>query len=262
MDQTIGDAAAREKVASKMGRLRSLDPEAAGRRHSFRVRVPGRVSLWHKHEFRGQYELQNLCIEGCSLIGRADCNVGERVALALHLQNRPTLWLTADVRRSSPHNIALRFVDAPPRVEDHIQDVVVEAYARTHDHGDSFSLVIEPRIAIRSALVRKLDELGERAVGIATPLDAVQLLLERSERVLTAFIGPQRPLSPGFELAEFLARNYPHVRRVLIGAPSELSDAWVAETTGEADALLELPCSEDALRKLVHRISMLPRELC
>ncbi|MDB4987551.1 MAG: hypothetical protein JWN04_2729 [Myxococcaceae bacterium] len=126
-----------------------------------------------------------------------------------------------------------------------------------HSEQHSFSLVIEPRHAVRSGLVRQLDAAGERAIGVATPLDAVQLLLEHGERVHTVFIGPERPETPSYELAQFLARSYPRVRRVLMGDARQVAGAAQAEARGDVHALLETPCHVDALRQLVDRFSLL-----
>ena len=248
------------RAATGGGSEGSFDPHAE-RRHSFRVHTEGRATLWHKHELLGSFPLRDLCLEGCALIGTPRCAIGTVVEVALHLSDRPaTIWLTAEVRRGDGESVGLRFAQTPPRIEDRLQDLVVDTYARAHDSGNSFSLVIDPRPALRSALARDLDAIGERAVSIATPLDAVQLLLESGARVQTAYIGPQPSHEPSFELAEFLARNYPHVRRVLIGDASEVAESWVASATGEAHAVLELPCQEETLRALVHRIGMLPRD--
>lgn len=249
-----------EHVARGLNRPRNQNPDDAGRRHSFRVKAQGSASIWNKHELRGHYRLRDLCIEGCALSGPSAGKPGERVALALHLDGAPTIWLAAEVRRSEEGCVGLRFLETPARIEDRLQDLVVDAYARAHDDGQHISLVIDARPTIRGNVVRGLDHIGEHAVGIATPLDAVQLLIERGTRVTTVYLGPQSKYSPNFELAEFIARHYPHIRRVLIGSAHELQDAWLAETTGEVDALLELPADDDQLRRLVHRIGMLPRD--
>jgi DNA-binding NtrC family response regulator len=122
----------------------------------------------------------------------------------------------------------------------------------------SFSLVIDPRQAVRSGLVQHLDAAGERAIAVATPLDAVQLLLEHGEDVQTVFIGPERPGTPSYELVEFLSRNYPRVRRVLMGDAEQVAGSWKAQQRGEVHALLEMPCESDTVRQLVTRISASP----
>lgn len=261
MDQaTVGFSSA-PSGARTIEQARIMGPSPPPeRRHSFRVCVPGQASIWRKNQLYGHYTVHDLCLEGCSLVGGPSCPRGETVQVVLHLRDSPLIWLAAQVRRSQGETMALRFTDTPPRVEDLLQDLVVDVYAREHADGQSFSLVIEPRPALRHALVKNLDGLGQRAVGVATPLDAVQLLLERGDRVQTAFIGPQPTRGPSFEWLEFLARHYPRVRRVLMGDASQLADAWLAEATGEVDALLETPCTDEALRKLVHRISALPHE--
>lgn len=251
--------------AKKPGALR----QHGERRHSFRVPVDGRASIWLRGRLHGHYALSDLSIAGCSLRDGPACYPGERVEVVLHLPDRPLFWLGAQIRRCANEAadddhardaLGLCFEHTDPRSEDRLQDLVVEVYTRMHADSDSFSLVIDSRSHVRRGLVHHLDAVGERAIAVATPLDAVQLLLERGERVQTAFIGPDRADSPTYELVEFLARNYPRVRRVLVGDEGEVASAWIAEATGEVHGLLETPCSEDALRRLVHRISSLPHE--
>ena len=236
-------------------------PAALERRHSFRVHLVGRASVWRSNQLVGHYRLHDLCLEGCALVGSASCKPGDRVELVLHIQDERPLWLSGTVRRSHGNQLAVRFDRLSARAEDRLQDLVVEAYARTHGDHQRFSLVVEPNPTTRRALVQSLDALGVRAVGVATPLDAVQLLLERGDRVENAFVGPvPRTGSASFELVEFLARHYPHTRRVLTGDARLLAGSWSAQAAGEVDALLETPCSDDALRRLVHRLEQLPHE--
>lgn len=229
------------------------------RRHTFRVPVEGRASIWLRGRLHGHYALVDLSISGCTLRDGPECYPGEQVEVVLHLPDRPLFWLSARVRRSEAE-VGLCFEHPDPRSEDRLQDLVVEVYTRMHADSESFSLVIDARSHVRRGLVHNLDAVGERAVAVATPLDAVQLLLERGERVLTAFIGPDRDDAPTYELVEFLANNYPRVRRVLMGNAGEVAGAWIAEATGEVHGLLETPCSEESLRRLVHRISSIPHE--
>jgi hypothetical protein len=243
---------------------------AGERRHSFRVRVPGRASIWRKEQLRGHYGIVDLCLQGCSLCGlpqlrshaqspASTCARGEHVELVLHLQNCPDIWLTAEVRRAQGGMLGLCFDRCPARVEDRLQDLVVEAYARDH-MSTRYALVIEPRAALRHALVRKLEAVGQRALGAATPLDAMQLLMDGGASVDSALIGPQPDGTPNVAFAEFLALAHPRVHRVLMGDAEQLSESWLAEATGDVDALLETPCSEEALRKLIKRVSAVARE--
>jgi CheY-like chemotaxis protein len=233
----------------------SAGPPHLERRHSFRVHLPGRASLWRQNQLLGQYRLRDLSIAGCALVGRSSGKPGDHVELVLHLHDDRPLWISATIRRSHGNHIALRFERPTARVEDRLQDVIVETYARTHLDHARFSLVIEPNAALRRMLVRSLDGLGHRAVGVATPLDAVQLLLERGEHVHAAFLGPPPRVSGAtFELVEFLARYHPNVRRVLVGDAQAIAHAAAAEQAGELHARLELPCSDHALRVVVHRL--------
>jgi|SwirhirootsSR3_FD_contig_61_1186240_length_1012_multi_10_in_0_out_0_1 hypothetical protein len=229
------------------------------RRRSFRVNVPGRVSVWLKGELRGRYDLMDVSIGGCSLSGGPPRKVGEELDVMLHLPHKTTLALHATVRRADSGLVGLRFEKAPPRAEDCLQDVVVEAFAREHQGNGHVALVIEPRHAIRQAMVRTLRELGQPAIGVATALDAVQLLVEEGERIDTAFIEAETTSLPSFELVEFLAHNHPRVRRVLMGDSTHIEASWLAEATGEVHALLETPCNRDVLHRLLARIGNVPQ---
>lgn len=240
---------------------------AQERRHSFRVRSGGQASVWRSSQLLGHYEIEDLCLQGCSLRRSATCMrdsgcaEGDHVELLLHLPNATPFWLTAEVRRSSAGNLALRFGTPSARLEDRLQDLIVETYARSHAGAGRLVLVVEPRAAHRGALLQQLAELGQAAVGVPTPLDAVQLLVERGNQIEVALVGPRLgDDTPGIELSDFLATAYPHIHRVLTGSAHELSEAWLAEATGEVDALLETPCAPDTLRRLIQRISSLPHD--
>lgn len=259
MEEVERAGEASEGPSRRRSRTGSASPPGLERRHSFRVQLEGHASLWVGNRLRGHYRLHDLCIAGCGLSGGPSCAAGERVESVLHLPDQPPLWLTARVQRGHGNHLGLRFERPTAHMEDRLQDLVVAAYARAHAEG-RFTLVVEPSPARRRTLVHNLDVLGEPAVGVATPLDAVQLLLERGSSVDTAFIGPPDSSVPSFELIEFLARYYPRVRRVLVGDARALAPSWIAEATGEVHALLETPYTEEALRKLVHRLEAWPHE--
>jgi hypothetical protein len=230
------------------------------RRRSFRVPVPGQVSVWSKGQLRGRYDLLDVSIGGCSLGGGPAPKVGEEVDVMLHLPHRTALAVHATVRRVGSSSVGLRFEHATPRAEDCIQDVVVEAIARAHMGNSHVVLVVEPRHAVRQALVRTLRELGQHAIGVATALDAVQLLVEEGERIDTAFIEAESTSLKSDELVEFLAHNHPRVRRVLMGDSAHIQASWLAEATGEVHALLETPCNRDVLHRLLSRIESVPMD--
>jgi hypothetical protein len=119
---------------------------------------------------------------------------------------------------------------------------------------------VEPRHVERQMLVRTLRELGRRAIGAATALDAVQLLGKEGEHIDTVFVEVESRSLPTLELVEFLAHNHPRIRRVLVGDASEIAASWVAQATGEVHALLETPCDQDAVHRVLHRLQFTPNE--
>jgi DNA-binding NtrC family response regulator len=156
--------------------------------------------------------------------------------------------------------MGLRFEHTPPKAEDCIQDFVVETFASAKADGACIALVVEPRHAERQMLVRTLRELGRRAIGAATALDAVQLLGKEGEHIDTVFIEVESQNLPSLELVEFLAHNHPRIRRVLVGEPNEIAASWVAQATGEVHALLETPCDQDAVHRVLHRLQFTPND--
>lgn len=244
------------------------------RRHSFRVQVPAHASVLHKGKLCGYYLVQDVSIGGCSLRGSPLLPLGEHLELLLHLPHRAPLALSARVQRSDvthaastqklakPQGVAgsmgLRFEHTPPKAEDCIQDFVVETFASAQADDGRIALVVEPRHVERQMLVRTLRELGRRAIGAATALDAVQLLGKEGEHIDTVFVEAESRSLPSLELVEFLAHNYPRIRRVLVGEPSEIAASWVAQATGEVHALLETPCDQDAVHRVLHRLQFTP----
>lgn len=231
------------------------------RRHSFRVLVPGRASLFYKGKLYGTYSVHDVSIGGCSLRDGPARAVGDHVDILLHLPHRAPITLSARVQRADSISMGLRFEHATPKAEDCIQDFVVETFARVTADDIRIALVVEPRHAERQILVRTLRELGKRAIGVATALDAVQLLVEQGGHVDTVFIEAESSHLPTLELIEFLAHNHPRVRRVLVGERGQIAASWVAQATGEVHALLETPCDPEAVHHILHRLQFTPNDV-
>lgn len=234
------------------------------RRHSFRVLVPARASLFHKGKLCGTYSVQDISIGGCSLRDGPVRQAGEHVDVLLHLPHRAPITLSARVQRTGAHSMGLKFERATPTAEDCIQDLVVETFARAKVDDGRIALVVEPRHAERQMLVRTLRELGKRALGVATALDAVQLLVEEGAHVDTVFIEAESSHLPTLELVEFLANNHPRLRRVLVGERKHIAASWAVHATGDVHALLETPCDPEAVHRILHRLQFTPQdvELC
>jgi hypothetical protein len=230
--------------------------DAVDRRHSFRVQIPAHAGVWHKGELCGYYAVRDLSIGGCLLAGGGHEHVvGDQVEVLLHLPGHNSVGVSAVVRRLDDRAMGLSFEHATPRAEDCIQELVVEAFAtlRAHQEGH-VALVIEPHETTRQRLLQQLAGIHQTAVGVATALDAVQVLMEQGERVDCAFIEAESLHVPSFELVEFLSQHHPRVRRVLIGEPAELTRHWLAEASGEVHGSMELPCSEERVQRVLAKV--------
>jgi len=204
--------------------------------------------------------VSDLSIGGCLLRGAGERRVvGDQVEVLLHLPRRNSVGITARVRRVGDQTMGLSFERASPRAEDCIQDLVVETFTTSRAHAQGHvALVIEPDAATRRALLEQLTSLGQPAVGAATALDAVQILMERGELVDFALIEAESLQLPSFELVEFLSQHHPHVRRVLIGDGEGLGQHWLSEASGEVHGMVELPCNNDVLSSMLRRGRVLP----
>jgi len=270
-----GHAAAQHPTGTRHASVKALWE----RRHSFRVQVPARASVFHKGKLCGYFAVHDVSIGGCLLHGSLALPVSELVDVLLHLPHRAPLALSARVLRSdllvpstthpqerrertasSTFEMGLRFEHTTPKAEDCLQDFVVETFANAKVDDDQIAVVVEPRHAERQALVRTLRELGRRAIGVATALDAVQLLGREGEHVDAVFIEAESSSLPSLELVEFIAHNHPHIARVLVGEPQEIAASWVAQATGEVHALLETPCDQEAVHRVLHRLQFTPHD--
>jgi hypothetical protein len=232
----------------------------AERRHSFRVSLPARASLWSKGQLCGHYSVVDLSIGGCALEGGPARARGEHVHAVLHVPHRGPIVVPAQVRRSLGDHVALVFERPTPVVGDILQDVIVETFARVRTRDNDLALVVEPRHAVRHTLVRTLRELGRKAIGVATALDAVQLLVEEGEHLSIVFIEAESDVVPSLELVEFIAHNHPSVKRVLIGEPGDIARHWLSEASGEVHALIDTSADREALQRLLRKLDRTPSE--
>jgi hypothetical protein len=232
----------------------------AERRHSFRVTLPARASLWSKGQLCGHYAVVDLSLGGCALEGGPARARGEHVHAVLHVPHRGPIVVPAQVRRSIGDQVALVFERPTPVVEDVLQDVIVETFARVRTRDKDLALVVEPRHAVRHTLVRTLRELGRKAIGVATALDAVQLLVEEGDNLSIVFIEAESDVVPSLELVEFIAHNHPSVKRVLIGEPGDVARHWLSEASGEVHALIDTTTDREALQRLLRKLDRTPAE--
>ncbi len=226
------------------------------RRRSFRVRVTAQAGIFHNGELLGHYPIRDLSTGGC-LLSNVDAQraVGERVEVLLHLPRHTSVGVSALVTRHMDDVMALSFEHATPRAEDCIQDLVLQAFIALRAHGEDFvALVIEPDASVRAQLLEQLNALGQPAIGVATALDAVQILMEQAERVDCALIQSRSLHVPSNEIVEFLSQHHPHTRRVLIGDAREVTEAWQRSAPDLVHSMLELPASDRMLEQVLSRV--------
>lgn len=221
------------------------------RRRSFRVEVPAVAMLWSKGQLEGRYDVRDLSIGGCRLSNGPRRTVGDTVKLLVHLpQDLGEFALPATVVRHVDRGMGMRFADSSPAAEDCIHELVLQSLQKRRAETQT-TLVVGPNTAGRQTLVQVLRQLGRRAIGVPTPLDAVQLLVEEGHRIDTAFIEIDAGSRHGMELVEFLAHNHPTVRRVVLGQDERRADLADAQATGTVDGIVGLPADKREVRRVL-----------
>jgi hypothetical protein len=81
MGQTMRGAELNDKGGAHQTPARS----PLERRHSFRVQVPARASVFHKGKMCGYFAVHDVSIGGCSLSEGQPCPVGEHVDVLLQM---------------------------------------------------------------------------------------------------------------------------------------------------------------------------------
>jgi CheY-like chemotaxis protein len=143
--------------------------------------------------------------------------------------------------------VALAFEDVPAWIENRIQEAVSSALERKERCGGPAVLVVDDDPPVRLALARQLGSIGCRAVLAATPLDAIQGIEGRVVPADTALVDLFLGTADGLELLEFLANDYPGVRRVLMSGQVRPSQLELARTSGRAHAVLQKPWDRESL---------------
>lgn len=81
------------------------------------------------------YQIENISAGGAMLVGGPHLRPGRRVRVLLRLKGLPTIALDAYVLRGTEvqkPELAVRFTDLDPGIEDLIQDVVLSALSGRH----------------------------------------------------------------------------------------------------------------------------------
>jgi CheY-like chemotaxis protein len=115
-------------------------------------------------------------------------------------------------------------------------------------------LVVDDDPSVGRALVRDLTALGRQAVCVTTPLDAIKYLQSALSRVEVALVDYDLNTSDGLDLLDFLNKDYPAVRRVLMSGCVGLELLDQACESGHAHTAFAKPWDRERLTQVLGQV--------
>lgn len=190
------------------------------RRKTYRVSVGDACARCSTGEQVGHYWVKDVSTGGALLQGRPLPPIGTELEVLLLLPGQRPCVTDARVLRQvrpddSPACVAVEFDDVNADVEDAIEDFIMAEFLRERRPSALIAASIDPQ---SEALARSLRLVGCPAASVKTPLEAIARLEQPHQEIATVFLGTQLGGVQCREFAEFLARAYPSLRRVLVSA--------------------------------------------
>ena len=91
---------------------------------------------------------------------------------------------------------------------------------------------------------------GRKAIAVTTPLDAIEWLLDGGSHFDTALVDVMLGNADGVDLLNFLADEYPEVRRVLMSDPMRTPQLERARQLTQPHAVLSKPWNAEQLKQV------------
>jgi CheY-like chemotaxis protein len=227
-------------------------PAAADKRAFPRGSVVGSAIVIRGEAYVGTYVLENLSAGGALLAGDTKLSIGERVRIMLQLHVRARRFvLEASVARHETRGdqgvFAVRFERLSAAAQDAIHDAVVHELKRSP--SGSVVLIIDSAVGHADDLARQVEELGSTAVPLGNALEAVAWLQTSVSRTKAVIVDAGLDVVDGLAMLQFIAHDYPAVRRVL--ACNEEEPFRSALDSGAVHALLVKPWDPTSVRRVL-----------
>ena len=198
--------------------------------------------------------VEDLSAGGARISGNPALTVGEQVRLLLQLPGRGPFSLHGSVVRrfgdqSNPAAFGISFKQAPQRQSRSVEDTVA-ALQESSAGNESVVLVVDDNSRTCYSLVQDLLRVGRKAIAVTTPLDAIEWLLDGGSHFDTALVDVMLGNAEGVDLLNFLADEYPEVRRVLMSDPLRSPQLERARQLTQPHAVLSKPWSAEQLAQV------------
>lgn len=170
----------------------------------------------------GHCLVEDLSAGGARISGVPSMVVGEQVRLLLQLPGRGPFSLNGRIVRDFSavggqrgHAYGVSFARAPASAVETAEQTVSILH-RVHGADDPVVLVVDDSTRACFTLVQDLHRVGRKAIAVTTPLDAIEWLLDGASHIDIALVDVVLGNADGCDLLNFLADEYPKVRRVVM----------------------------------------------
>jgi hypothetical protein len=218
-------------------------PEPPERRYRTRAHVIGTAIVLADERYVGTFLIENVSASGALLAGDSLLSVGDQVRVLLQIRGCSRVAIRAKISRRSERDgqqlFALSF-QVPPTVQDYLQNAALQVQVLS-----PLTLVVEENAELCDMLTGELLLTGRSALAVHTTVDAIGWLHAPSVSVEAVAVGTEFADMGGLDLLEFIALDFPNVRRVLIVSANQ-------NLVGGADAahsVLRAPWDPETLQR-------------
>jgi CheY-like chemotaxis protein len=224
-------------------------------RASLRAGVMGSAIVLAAGRYVGTYLLENLSASGALLVGDTTLWLGNRVRLLLQLHQEPRSFvvearIVRHSKRGAQAVFGVQFVDAPAPLLAALQSAVRH---RLDTRRRGVVLIVDAEGDDAARLERDIHEIGGETTVAPSPLDAIAWLQAPDAPVGTVIANGSLVGVDGLGLLEFIALDYPAVRRILACSADFARVHRGAATSGRVDTYLEKPWTHDSLLRALGR---------
>jgi hypothetical protein len=185
-----------------------------------RSRAVGTAIVLMANRRVGTFLLEHVSADSALLVGNSFLIEGDDVRVQLQVHGSRSIFVHGKVTRLEERNgqrvFAVNF-QAPRSVQK-----ILQRAAYRLPESNAITLVAEDNREVCKTLTCDLKVLGFHAVGVQTPIHAMGWLNAPDVAVETIAVGVKLGDMNGTDLLEFVAADFPSIRRVLICGNAEL----------------------------------------
>lgn len=227
-----------------------LESQLGRRRDARATGIPGAAMVLTPCATRN-FAIENMSFSGALLVGDLPLAESDRVKLLFHIEGEAALGATAEVVRvdameRDQQRVAVSFVEPDDATQQRIRSIVNTALTRRWIAAAPAICVVADSAETSVSVERDTHVLGWTLVSAATSTEVVSRLQDPSLRFEAAIVDMNLARVHASAVLRHLADEYPHTRRVLVGATTS-QEVEAEVRAGRAHAFLQCPWQRDHL---------------